>query len=53
MKKKKIGLHDLLGLEDCEALVAQETAKAKAAISDLPGCEFLLNLAERLADRWN
>ena len=42
---------DLLGLEDCEALVAQETAKAKAAISDLPGCEFLLNLAERLADR--
>lgn len=44
---------DLLGLEDCEALVAQETAKAKAAISDLPGCEFLLNLAERLADRRN
>lgn len=42
---------DLLGLEDCEALVAQETAKAKAAIADLPGCEFLLNLAERLADR--
>ena len=42
---------DLLGLEDCEALVAQETARAKAAISDLPGCEFLLNLAERLADR--
>ncbi len=44
---------DLLGLEDCEALVAQETARAKAAISDLPGCEFLLNLAERLADRGN
>ena len=44
---------DLLGLEDCEALVAQETARAKAAIADLPGCEFLLNLAERLADRRN
>ena len=42
---------DLLGLEECEALVAQETARAKAAIADLPGCEFLLNLAERLADR--
>ena len=42
---------DLLCLEACEVLVAQETAKAKAAIADLPGCEFLVNLAERLSDR--
>ena len=49
----KITFVDLLGLEDCEKLVAQETARAKAAIADLPGSEFLLNLAERLADRRN
>ena len=47
----KITFVDILGLEDCEKLVTQETAKAKNAIADLPGCEFLLNLAERLADR--
>ena len=47
----KITFVDLLGLEACETLVAQETAKAKAAVADLSGCEFLLNLAERLADR--
>ena len=49
----KITFVDLLGLEDSEKLVAQETAKAKNAIDDLQGCEFLLNLAERLADRRN
>ena len=49
----KITFVDLLGLEDSEKLVAQETAKAKNAIADLQGCEFLLNLAERLADRRN
>ena len=49
----KITFVDLLGLEDSEKLVAQETAKAKNAITDLQGCEFLLNLAERLADRRN
>lgn len=49
----KITFVDLLGLEDSEKLVAQETAKAKNAIVDLQGCEFLLNLAERLADRRN
>lgn len=47
----KITFVDLLGLEACETLVAQETARAKAAVADLSGCEFLLNLAERLADR--
>lgn len=50
-REGKITFVDLLGLEACETLVAQETAKAKAAVADLSGCEFLLNLAERLADR--
>ena len=52
-REGKITFVDLLGLEACETLVAQETAKAKAAVADLPGCEFLLNLAERLANRRN
>ena len=42
---------DLLGLEACQALVAEETAKAKAALADLPGSGFLLNLADHLAER--
>ena len=42
---------DLLGLEACQALVAQETAKAKAALADLPDSGFLLNLADHLAER--
>ena len=42
---------DLAGLGACEELVARETAAAKAAVADLPGSAFLLELAERLADR--
>ena len=42
---------DLLGLEACQALVAEETAKAKAALADLPNSGFLLNLADHLAER--
>ena len=42
---------DLLGLEACQALVAEETAKAKAAVSSLPGSGFLLDLADHLAER--
>ena len=42
---------DLLGLEACQALVAEETAKAKAALADLPDSGFLLNLADHLAER--
>ena len=42
---------DLAGLRACEELVARETAAAKAAVADLPGSAFLLELAERLADR--
>ena len=41
---------DLLGLEACQALVAVETAKAKAALADLPDSGFLL-LADHLAER--
>ena len=42
---------DLLGLEACQALVAEETSKAKAALADLPDSGFLLNLADHLAER--
>ena len=42
---------DLLGLEACQALVAEETAKAKATLADLPDSGFLLNLADHLAER--
>lgn len=42
---------DLLGLDACQALVAEETAQAKAALEDLPGSGFLLALADHLAER--
>ncbi len=42
---------DLLGLEGCEKLVAEETRLAKEAIGDFPGRAFLLELADSLADR--
>ena len=42
---------DLLGLEGCAALVAEETALAKEAIRDFPENTFLLELADSLADR--
>ncbi len=42
---------DLLGLERCGELVAEETRLAKEAIADLQCNEFLLELADSLADR--
>ncbi|MBD5163025.1 MAG: polyprenyl synthetase family protein [Oscillibacter sp.] len=42
---------DLLGLEGCGKLVAEETRLAREAISGLAGSEFLLELADSLADR--
>ena len=42
---------DLLGLDACASLVERETALAKEAISDLPGSEFLILLADELASR--
>lgn len=42
---------DLLGLEGCAALVAEETRLAKEAINSFPVNGFLLELADRLADR--
>ena len=42
---------DLLGLPGCEELVERETALAKAAVADLPGSGFLLELADMLAER--
>lgn len=42
---------DLLGLEGCEALAAQETALAKAALEGIEGREFLCALADKLLHR--
>ena len=42
---------NLLGLERCGELVAEETRLAKEAIRDFPGNTFLLELADSLADR--
>ena len=42
---------DLIGLEGCQREVAACTQRAKAALADFPGNEFLLELADRLAER--
>ena len=42
---------DLLGLEGCRALVAEETRLAGEAVGRFPNNEFLLELASSLADR--
>jgi len=42
---------DVLGLDGCAELVAEETAAAKRAVSGFPHGAFLLELADRLADR--
>lgn len=42
---------DLLGLDGCERLIAEETELAKAAVRGFRDNEFLLGLADRLADR--
>lgn len=42
---------DLLGLESCQRLVDEETRLAKEAVASFPDKEFLLKLADSLADR--
>ena len=42
---------DFLGLDGCEALVAEETRLAKEAAAAFPQNEFLLALADALAER--
>lgn len=47
----KVTFVDLLGLEECGKLVERETELAKSAIRDLADSEFLLELADQMADR--
>lgn len=47
----KLTFVDLLGLEGCETLVAEETRLAKEAIASFPDNGFLLELADHLANR--
>lgn len=42
---------DILGLEGCDAAVAACTQRAKAAVAPYPGSGFLLELADRMAER--
>ena len=42
---------NLKGLEECQREVERQTARAKAAISGWPGCEFLMELADRMVKR--
>ncbi len=42
---------DLLGLERCGELVAEETRLAKEAVAGFEDRTFLLELADSLADR--
>ena len=42
---------NLKGLEECQREVERQTARAKAAISGWPGCEFLMELADRMVSR--
>ena len=39
---------NLKGLEECQWEVERQTARAKAAIAGWPGCEFLMELADRM-----
>lgn len=50
-EEEKVTFVDLLGLAACEALVAEESERAKAALDGLAGSGFLVELADRLADR--
>ena len=47
----KVTFVDLLGLEQCAAVVEQETALAQKALNDFGNAEFLNTLARWLADR--
>lgn len=42
---------NLRGLDACQREVERQTARAKAAISGWPGCEFLMELADRMVRR--
>ena len=42
---------NLKGLEECQREVERQTARAKAAIAGWPGCEFLMELADRMVSR--
>ena len=50
-EKGKRTFPDLLGLEGCQKLVEEETRAARAAAEGFPNGQFLLELADRLADR--
>ena len=47
----KVTFVDVLGLEGCEAAVTACTQRARAAIAPYPGSGFLLELADRMAER--
>ena len=42
---------NLRGLDACQREVERQTARAKAAIAGWPGCEFLMELADRMVSR--
>lgn len=42
---------DVLGLEGCGAVVAEETRLAKEALAGFENAEFLSRMADTLADR--
>ena len=42
---------NLKGLDACQREVERQTARAKAAIAGWPGCEFLMELADRMVSR--
>lgn len=50
-KGGKLTYVDLLGLNGCERRISEETALAKKALEAFPAPDFLLNLADYLADR--
>ena len=50
-EEEKITFVDLLGLPACETLVAEETARAKAALEGEAASGFLMELADHLANR--
>lgn len=47
----KVTFHDLLGQEGCARVVEEETALARKSLSGLENMEFLMSLAQWLADR--
>jgi len=47
----KVTFVNLLGLDQCKALVEKETTLAVQAVEDLPGSEFLMSFARQMASR--